>query len=225
MMYINENHCGYDSDALGFPSINACQAIVYQTTQALYGFHDYKVGAGFSTQEEVDNMRFAQFALYVQNQNIVHGGNAVALYGVILRGLQYRENKQGQSEWEATLLRLATNLGFQGSVRGVRLDKHVGTTDSVYIRFDRKPTECKIRYKTMSKMDSDTSSPLDVQPDDLKFIERDKSDKTLVNPPFILSNPRLSVYPVKRKKGSGGKLESDEGKLRTVGDSAIQVFQ
>jgi hypothetical protein len=225
MMYLNENYCGYDSDALGFPSIKGCQAIVYQTTQALYGFHDYKVSPGFSTQEEVDNLRFAQFALHVQNLNIAHGTNAVALYGVILRGEQYGEDTQGRDEWQATLLRVATRLGFQGSVFGVRLGKHVGPVDSVYVRFDRKPTYCKIRYKTMSKMGSDTSSPLQVQPDALQLIERDMKDKTLINPPFKLSNPRLAVYPVKRKKGSGGKLEPDEGKLRTVGDSSIQRFR
>lgn len=39
MIFLAENQYGFSKAALGFPSISACRAIVYQTTEGLFGFH------------------------------------------------------------------------------------------------------------------------------------------------------------------------------------------
>ncbi|HEY1895237.1 MAG TPA: hypothetical protein VGG62_03150 [Terracidiphilus sp.] len=41
MIYLAEREVGFDTERLGFPSIDACRAVVLLTRSGLFGFHNY----------------------------------------------------------------------------------------------------------------------------------------------------------------------------------------
>ncbi|MGH7121834.1 MAG: hypothetical protein ACREFP_23050 [Acetobacteraceae bacterium] len=151
MQYLGTNEIGFDKQALGFPSVKTCQAIVYETGSALYGFHD---ALGQSAAFPAKCSAFAQF---VQEVSINHKWLAICVIGVITREQRFKMNQV--DEWKAQLFEVAEHLDFQGEIWGARLQERVGDDDSAYIRFDRldhtsgvKPP-CQISFKTWSKMD------------------------------------------------------------------------
>ena len=79
LIFLAENQYGFSTTSLGFPSISACRAIVYQTSRGLYGFHQAS-GAHPGKFE-----RFGKkFAGFVDGEG---GGNGLNLYVVAKVGM------------------------------------------------------------------------------------------------------------------------------------------
>src|SRR5262245_3841932 len=112
--YLSENEVGFDQTELGFPSISGCHAIVYATTNGLFGFHNY----GGDARDQWPG-RSAAFASFVDN----HAGGPGAgrlLYGLcFLTGAQSRGYPEPKKqEWTSELVALANALGYDGEIWG-----------------------------------------------------------------------------------------------------------
>ncbi len=217
MLYLGNNHIGFDTQALGFPSIKACQAVVYQTRQGLYGFHDMKGGGG----DDVDLAKATAFAQWVQGHDITHAANALQIYGVINRTHQYGADSNGMAAWRTMLVKVATALNFTGPIHGFRVDSHVAKNDSIYVRYDVHGTQCTIRYKRWSKMDFDTTAKLALQAN----VQQELGKTSPYGSPaqYTAKNPYADLYAVKHKGKTPNTLASDEGKLHTA--SSIKKFR
>ncbi|MDH6146540.1 MULTISPECIES: hypothetical protein [Paraburkholderia] len=224
MHYVGNNHVAFDTQSLGFPSIKGCQAVCFQVSGGLYGFHDYK-GAGGAG---VDDAKAHAFASWAEQQGTADITARVALYGVINQEHQYTHDTSGEQDWKAMLLGVARELGFDGPVYGVRVTSHVGKADSLYVRFDRVHDTMRISYKRWTKMERDTkASPLN--PDQQALLRPAKSSE--VDPRSIAHDTRPyvaeslkdyeyeDVYPVRRK--DPGKAEN----LNIVASKKITQFR
>lgn len=153
MRFLDTNQVGFDPHALGFPSVQSCQAIVYQTDIGLFGFH--AASSGIQSHAK----KAQAFAQYVQHRSIAHAPPAGATLGICVIGVITRferfGDKQGTSaNWGGELDAIATSLGFTGPVYGAQVMSHVGKNESIYVRFDWKANaRCTVRFKRWSKME------------------------------------------------------------------------
>jgi hypothetical protein len=152
MIYLGTNEIGHDASEIGFPEIHSCQAILYQTTNMLYGWHD---SSGSVTHLKA---KAAKFNTYVQGVDMSHSTKAVRIVGVI--NSNHRFSKASQDIWQQELLAVAEALGFLGPVLGYRVTSHLGSAkdsgqgggDKMYVRFDRGPKGWRVFYKTWHKL-------------------------------------------------------------------------
>jgi hypothetical protein len=217
LKYLGNNHIGFDSNSLGFPSILGCQAIVYQTRQGLFGFHDMRTGSTpLLTYEQVVALKIQQFAAWVQNHSINHGTQALHLYGVINQAHQYSDDTAGNTNWRNMLQWVATALNFQGPIHGYRVTSHVEKNDSIYVRYDVNGDECTIGFKRWTKMDFDKGSVEAHQPNEQKVVAKSAPDS------FDVRNPVETLYKVKRKGKVEGTFEAGEGRLNIVSKSSLK---
>jgi hypothetical protein len=143
MLRLKENEAGFDPNALGFPGVKACHAIVYETTKGLFGLHNFG-GAGIDQVEP----KTRAFASFVNESDILHG-EPVRIYS----GLN-STHRGGHESWRLEMLAFVPVLRFKGEVVKIVLTKHLGKQDNVYIEFNREPGSfCSIRYKRWSKME------------------------------------------------------------------------
>jgi hypothetical protein len=219
MLYLGNNHIGFDTQALGFPSVMGCQAVVYQTRQGIYGFHDMKGGG----TADVDAAKADAFRSFVQGHHMAHATDALQIYGVINQTQQYGKDAAEVQKWRTMLLGIATALGFHGPVYGFRVDKHVSKNDSLYIRYDVDGNKCIIRYKRWSKMELDKTNQLVLQPNVQQALGKDSPYGQPAH--FKVTNPFDDLYPVMRKGKTPSAVAPDEGDLNTVNPSALQQFQ
>jgi len=129
--FLMENEMAFDSHMLGFPSIQGCHAIVYQTDRGIYGFHNYG-GSGdndFSSRADLFNN-------FVSNHGSF-GGEPVRLYGVSFIGNNQRGySGNAKNKWKAELLEFAQKLNYKGKISGYDLHKSFsGENDSAYVEF------------------------------------------------------------------------------------------
>lgn len=218
MRYLGNNHVGFDPAALGFPSIKACQAVVYQTSFGLFGFHDMK-GAGGA---EVDKAKAQAFAQFVQENGINHGALGQRLYGVINQTEQYGTDQAGLADWSTMLLGVAKALAFKGPIFRHRIVTHVDKGDSVYVRFDLAGAGCRISWRRWSKMGFDTTQ--DIAKDHLQQ-QLGKTSAYGQAPVYGVKAPFEDIHPVKRVSRSTGQVRADEGTMHTVPDNAIQQMR
>jgi hypothetical protein len=142
MKFLMEHEVGFDTQELGFPSIQGCIAIVYQTHQGLYGYHS----AGGSGTDKFKG-RAEKFRDFVQGLGGTHGG--VRLYGVTFVG----NNQRGYSgvarqTWLAELVAYATELGYTGKISGYDLFKTLkGVGQSAYVEFQKNGSKCDVSVR------------------------------------------------------------------------------
>lgn len=216
MVYVGNNHVGFDANALGFPSILGCQAVVYQTTQGLFGFHDMKGGGvveGLVSQTDIDSAKAAAFAQFVQGTNIPHQAHARQIYGVINQTQQYGTDQEGVTAWQTMLLGVAAALGFNGPIYGYRVTKHVGKADSIYVRFDAVGTECTISFKRWSKMELDPNNTIALDSNVQQAMG--KTSGYGQAPVYVVKDPVEQVRPVLRKVKKN-KPTVGEGNLNVI---------
>jgi len=148
MIYLNNNQVGHDTQTIGFPSVESCNAIVYQTEQALYGFHNL---GGYADHQRAT--KAVAFGLYVQSLNIPHTEHATNLYSTIVGDKRYPVNhKTYWDQWADEMRQIAHNLDYDGVITLINLSSHIGT-NSVYIRYDANNGDCDISFKQMAKME------------------------------------------------------------------------
>lgn len=148
MRQLFNNQLDHHATALGFPSVLACNAIVYQTATGLCGLHNY----GGDSPHQYD-ARAAAFTAFAQQCNMLHAGQARNLYSVI--NIRYdTRNQESRQSWIAEMSTFARSLGFTGTIHLIKLIKHLDPGGSVYIQYDMLPGNagCRIRYKKWSKM-------------------------------------------------------------------------
>jgi hypothetical protein len=151
--FLDTNQVGFDPAALGFPSVQSCQALVYQTDIGLFGFH------ASSSSLPVHEKKCDAFALFVQNRSIAHAGavvntRGVCVIGVITRYERFGDKQGTKDNWGNELTAFADALGFTGNVYGIQVSSHVDKNESIYVRFDWVANaRCKVRYKRWTKMD------------------------------------------------------------------------
>ena len=200
MEFIGENKYGFDANSLGFPSILGCQAICFQTSRGLYGFHDAKSGTSGArahlTPLQVSDDKLRVFAGWVGSQ-LQRGETGVAVYGVINRDEQYSPNTQGNTDWKNVLLGLANALTFTGGVYGARVASHVEKKGSIYVQFDLAGTTVTSGFKRWSKMDVDVHNKVATT----NQGQLNPSGATFVAAPLFGSG---KVAPVVRKDAGKG---------------------
>jgi len=148
VQYLGEKEFGYDKDRLGFPSISACRAIVFQTTTGLFGYHN----AGNNYPERGDWTRAAeQFAGYVVRHP--ENGAGVRLFVVTRVGnggayFQLKGSKRTNHDmWVEEAKTFAKALQFNvGPIVGFDLST-VAKSNSSYVEFRRVFTQCLVIVK------------------------------------------------------------------------------
>ena len=155
MISLDTNDLGFDKHKLAFPSLKTCMAVVYQVNGGLFGWHD---GYG---KDEIFTMRCTQFQVFVQNNALNHWQFGENLFGLTNNKERYFDTKEGLQKWKNDLLHVASHLGFEGPVWGIRITKNIartiGTNDSLYADFEyntihNKKRPILIRYKTWKEM-------------------------------------------------------------------------
>jgi hypothetical protein len=135
MIYLSELEVGYDPELIGFPSIDACMAIVYVTDRGLFGFHNF----GGDTREKW-RLRANKFREFVGNHDYASRAGR-RLYGATYLGSRGYTNPQ--EDWKAELKTFASALGFSGKIRGFNL----GQTDikkGAYVEFRKIGEKCTV---------------------------------------------------------------------------------
>ncbi len=163
MYYLYEHQVGYHSLALGFPSIDSCNAICLQTKSGLFGVHVYGCDAfnhiGRSMEKESD-----AFASFVENHN--SKSDFLHLYSACFHGKRGWLNG-GTDGWKKELQMYARALGYKGKVSVFNLSTvpswpggtGTSTSDSAYVEFRRVFDKVTILYKPWTQC---------VHPDEIK---------------------------------------------------------
>jgi hypothetical protein len=152
MLQLFNNHVGFDRNALGFPSVDSCNAIVYQTRQGLCGLHNY---GGDSPQQY--ESRAAAFTAFIQQCNMLHMDQSRSLYSVINSTKRYDCTKQVTRQlWVAEMRAFSTSLNFTGTVHLIALKAHLDG-GPVYIQYDlnNNGDGCDVSYKKYSKIEGE----------------------------------------------------------------------
>lgn len=137
---LGEYEYGYSPTSIGFPSISACRAILYQTTTGLFGFHQ-ATGYGPSKIDR-DAEKFARFV----TGHRVGAGTGLNLYvgAKIGAGSTYALGMPGLQEMVAEIGTIARALRFDGPARLYDLSYNREGRQGVYIEFDAGTTDCTV---------------------------------------------------------------------------------
>lgn len=164
MKFLMEHEMAFDTQVLGFPSIQGCHAIVFQTDNGIYGFHNYG-GSGDSD--------FSPRAKLFKSFVNTHGGltaKAHRVYGVSFVG----NNQRGYSgktkdKWKQELVKFATELGFAGKISGYDLYKSFnGSNDSAYVEFRVNGNKCDVYVRKWGAQETPSGSTRNPNPNDHK---------------------------------------------------------
>lgn len=134
MLYLSEREMGFDSDAIGFPSIDGCLAVVYLTQNGLFGYHCY--GGAIPTRWLPLASAFRDFV----TQHQFGRSAAYRLYGAaFLNRRGY--NPPSPRIWGDELKAFAAALRFRGKIRGYDLARSA-VQPPAYVVFDKFGTKC-----------------------------------------------------------------------------------
>ena len=198
-MYLSENEVGFNTSDLGFPSISGCHAIVYVTTNGLFGLHNFGGADQVSWPE-----RSAVLASFVNGYAGGPGAGRL-LYGVCYatggnsRGYGVTSPKQ---VWTEELGAFAEALGYSGAIWGYDLASQ-GVPPSVYVLFHREGsiTTCVIQVKAWNPAHS--ASGANPSPNDHQMIRRNQNGVgySLQPKPNVVTSVTtaglVTVYPEK----------------------------
>jgi hypothetical protein len=126
LRFLAENEFGFAPDVIGFPSISACRAVVYQTEHGLIGFH--QASGAHPYKFERFGRKFASFVRDVQRH--VATGRGLNLYcaAKVGAGGSYASALEHKQELEA----FAEALDFHGPIRSYDLT-HKWADTGVYV--------------------------------------------------------------------------------------------
>jgi hypothetical protein len=212
MRFLDTNQVGFDPHALGFPSVQSCQAIVYQTDIGLFGFHA-------SSSNLLSHTKKAEaFAQYVQNRSMTHAPphgatHGVCVIGVITRFERFGDKQGTTAHWGDELDAIATQLAFTGPVYGAQVMSHVGQNESIYVRFDwHANARCTVRFKRWSKMEY-YQAGVDVNDPERRNLAIDPlSVVTPVNP----TPNYVNVQPGTQEQNVHRQGRTNEGSLNKI---------
>ena len=157
MVYLREHEVGFDLEGIGFPSISGCIAIVYRTSNGLYGLHN----AGGSAEDKFQE-RAKKFSEYV-TKHFLYSGKGLCLYGSSFvtgnrRGYGGSSAKKG---WKDEMKTFADALGFKGDILGYDLGKtNMADSASAYVEYNAVEGGCAIEVKQWSDAGKETGPNL-----------------------------------------------------------------
>jgi hypothetical protein len=140
LILLSEYEYGYSPARIGFPSISACRAILYQTTTGLFGFHQ---ATGFGPNKiDRDADKFARFV----TGHRAGAGSGLNLYvgAKIGAGSTYAQGLPGLQEMVAEIGAIARALRFDGPARVYDLSYNTPGAQGVYIEFDARTDSCDV---------------------------------------------------------------------------------
>ncbi|MBR0673791.1 hypothetical protein [Neoroseomonas soli] len=140
LILLGEYEFGYAADRIGFPSISACRAIVYQTTTGLFGFHQ---ATGYGPLKiDRDARKFAAFV----NGHAAGAGHGLNVYvGAKLgAGGTYSMGMPGAQEVAAEIGAIARELRFTGPVSCYDLSIGRPGAQGAYVEFVANGGICDI---------------------------------------------------------------------------------
>lgn len=157
---------GFDPDELGFPSIQGCHAIVYQTMDGLYGFHN----AGGSGDQHWAP-RAKMFREFINDLNGLRS-SGTRLYGCSFIGNNQRgfaTTMPAHSKWMQELLAFAQELGYHGKISGYDLARTFkGNHVSAYVEYRRDGTKSDVWIRQWGQPSDPTRLPKVPNARDLK---------------------------------------------------------
>ena len=135
MIYLDSKMCGYDLDYIGFPSVETCMAIVFESANWLVGWH------ATSGRESFEDGA-TKFGRYVRRV----GGNAqtIRVYGVT------HGHRASLTDINTELRTAAGAIEFQGPISTVILRGDVG--EFVGFRRVGGGAMCEIHYAPNARM-------------------------------------------------------------------------
>ena len=137
---LGEYEFGYSPTRIGFPSISACRAILYQTTTGLFGFHQ---ATGYGPGKiDRDAKKFARF---VAGHRSGTGAGLNLYVGAKLGGgSTYALGMPGMQEMVAEVGAIAQELRFDGPARVYDLSYNTADLQGVYVEFVALTDRCEM---------------------------------------------------------------------------------
>jgi hypothetical protein len=202
MYYLYEHQLGYHSLALGYPSIDGCNAICLQTNVGLLGLHVYGCDRPNTQNRAMENETKA-FAAFVLNHP--QGRGFVHLYSVCFHGKRgYGNNRDG---WKNELKMYADELGYKGKVSGFDLSTvtnwpnvpNTTSSDSAYVEFRRVFDSIGILYKPWHQCVHPAEIKASSIADHVNYRSVDAKDRATVSDKFWFDKALTSL----KTDGSG----------------------
>lgn len=146
MKFLMEHEMAFDDDEIGFPSIQGCHAIVYQTGAGLFGYHN----AGGSGDDRF-KPRAVKFSEFIRSLDGFSSPGS-RLYGCSFIG----NNERGYSgvataKWKLELVTFATELNYTGKISGYDLHKTFTQKESAYVEYRRKGAKCDVHIRAWDR--------------------------------------------------------------------------
>lgn len=141
LRFLGENEFGFSPTVLGFPSISGCRAVVYQTANGLFGFHQ---ASGAHPDKFA---RFgAKFARFVSDHPQGGDGGGLNFYIAAKQtaGGSYSTGAKGMQEHLSEIQAFTSALNFKGTARSYNLSArwaHPG----VYVEVTAVGGSCKMQ--------------------------------------------------------------------------------
>jgi hypothetical protein len=183
MIYLGNNHIGFDPSGLTYPSISGCHAVMYLTDAGMFGLHNL----GGADKESWDN-RADAWKDYVTNH--IHSGSpGRAMYGVCYatgdtsRG--YGLANVQKTNWLGELAAFAKKIKFKGVIYGYDLSNQIHAP-SVTVSYTRIGAAAVIQVKKYhATEDTKGANP---NPANHRMIRRDSGSGK-----YILQNTESQV--------------------------------
>jgi hypothetical protein len=179
MEQLKEHEFGFATDGMGFPSIQACRAILYQNANGLFGYHN--LGGSGSTQWST---RAKQFADYVRDhpQGGLAGGLNLFIVTFVTNLSGYTPTTS-LKDWKGEAAAFADALTHTGPRYGFNLSA-LYPTGSAYVEFRPVAGTCTIQVQNW--LDADVLNTQPHVPSDNHKMNPASPFKS-ARPPFITS--------------------------------------
>jgi hypothetical protein len=159
LKFLLEHQVGFDTAMLGFPSIQGCHAIVFQTSAGIYGYHSFGGSAADKFQPRAQ--KFREFI-----ENLGNLTPATRLYGCSFVG----NNQRGYAgvpaaTWRQELVAYASAFNYTGKISGYDLSKTLaGASDSAYVEYRINGTKCDVHIRKWDQFGGDAHPPTVANP-------------------------------------------------------------
>lgn len=183
MIYLGNNHIGFDTAGLTYPSISGCHAVMYLTDAGMFGLHNF----GGADKESWDK-RADAFASYLST-HINGSSTGRAMYGVCYatgnnsRG--YGLLNVAKTNWLGELSAFAKKVNFKGVIYGYDLSNQINPP-SVTVAYARTGNTAVIQVKKYHS--TDDTKGANANPANHRMIRRDTGTGN-----YIIQNTEVQV--------------------------------
>lgn len=196
--WIGTNQTGWDTQSIGFHSINGCTALIVSTQHWVAGWHVGGGAAGdyMGSGQGKATFQGAAFLAYVRAIN----PNPWPAVGLPAGTVQIWNVHSGHNDWKDELRLFAAVLGYTGQARGLDLESKVGV-DSVDVIVTKNGAHCEIEYKRTSKMTHAKQSDLQRTNSVVQTVRGTLADPVRTQALFNNESDSAAVVTTKSNKG------------------------